>query len=177
MVLGHAAFRSDVAATGQFARSDATRPLILDAGLASHPEQNLAELRQHMIIHDNLIAVLSTSLSRGPEVSGMREQYEQLLRARARTRSAIVRLNDALNAERVFRLRAACTPPESARLRCRLVATRSNSNARTSGRARRVARVVRAALATGDPDAEPSILATRCFGGGWLTTAQLGVEL
>lgn len=130
----------------------------------AHPEQCLAELREHLGIHDTAITTLSSALSNGPEVAGMRDHYKQLLRARARTRSAILQLADALAAERARRLRQACALPEPMRVRCRLVATRSSSNKRSSCRARHIARVARAAVkATGDPeaDAEPPGLTTR----------------
>lgn len=134
----------------------------------------LEGLREHDRIFGTLLSALDAA-SAGPHARAVRDQHAQLVRGRARTRSAINQISAELRAQRVRRLLAACAPRGAVPRRRRLVATRSVRNTRSSCKARRAARVGRAvAKATGDPDPDPEspgadgvpVHRTRCAVGG-----------
>lgn len=113
----------------------------------------LEELRVHERVFGTMINALEAA-SIGPHAEAVRAQHAEVLRGRARTRSAIGQLVADVRAACARRLLAACARRDTARPRRHLVATRSSRHSR---RARRAAHVGRAtAKATGDPpDPEP----------------------
>jgi hypothetical protein len=115
----------------------------------------LEELREHDRVFGTMLSALKAAFA-GPLAGPVREQHAQLLRGRARTRSAIKRTMAELSAQRVRRLLATCAARGTALPRQRRAAVRSACNARSLSRARRAVHVARAATkATGDPDPDP----------------------
>lgn len=120
--------------------------------ITCEPMAQFVELSAHERLFDTMLDATGAA-SMAPHSSAVREQHAQLLRGRDETRSAIRRLQAALNSERTRRLRSLCAQRDTDRPNRRLV-VRSVRNSRASCRARRVARVARTAAkkATGDPD-------------------------